>query len=152
MFAGHYLIFVVAFAAVIFALLSERKVRNRTIGLALLAFPTALLIAWVAGHFYYHTRPFVVENVQPLIPHEPNNGFPSDHTLLATVSSAVVFIHSRKVGLLLGIMALLIGASRVVAKLHYPVDILGGAAIAIASTDIAWLTLKRFASRLTNIP
>jgi membrane-associated phospholipid phosphatase len=145
-FGAKYLIFIIAFVAVMFTLVSDRTARNRTIALAVMAFPVALLLAWVAGLLYYHTRPFVVEGVQPLIPHPPDNGFPSHHTMLAMATSAVVFVYSRKVGLLLGIMAILIGISRVVAKVHYPVDILGGVAIAIACTGVAWMTLRRFAS------
>ena len=145
-FVARYLIFIIAFVAVMFTLVSDRTERNRTIALAVMAFPVALLMAWVAGLLYYHTRPFVVEGVQPLIPHESNNGFPSHHTMLAMATSAIVFVRSRKAGLLLGIMAILIGISRVIARLHYPVDVLGGAAIGIASTGVAWMTLRRFAS------
>ena len=145
-FGAKYLIFIIAFVAVMFTLVSDRTARNRTIALAVMAFPVALLMAWVAGLLYYHTRPFVIEGVQPLFPHAPDNGFPSHHTMLAMATSAIVFVCSRKVGLLLGIMAILIGISRMIAKLHYPVDILGGAAIAIASTGVAWMMLKRFAS------
>ena len=145
-FGAKYLIFIIAFVAVMFTLVSDRTARNRTIALAVMAFPVALLMAWVAGLLYYHTRPFVIEGVQPLFPHAPDNGFPSHHTMLAMATSAIVFVYSRKVGLLLGIMAILIGISRMIAKLHYPVDILGGAAIAIASTGVAWMMLKRFAS------
>jgi undecaprenyl-diphosphatase len=148
-FAGKYLIFILALAAIIIALLSERTVRNSIIRLALLAFPTALLMAWVAGLLYYHTRPFVVEGVQPLISHQPDNGFPSDHTLLAMVASGVLFVHNRKAGLLLGILGILIGIARVIAKLHYPIDILGGIGIAIASVGISWMILTKFRRSLS---
>jgi undecaprenyl-diphosphatase len=142
-FVGKYLIFVVALMAVVFTLFSERTVRNKIVRLAVLAFAMALLLAWVVGLLYYHTRPFVVNDVRPLIPHQPDSGFPSDHTLLAMTASAVVFVYSRQVGLLLGVMTLIIGAARVIAKLHYPVDVLGGIAIAIASTGIAWIALRK---------
>jgi membrane-associated phospholipid phosphatase len=149
-FGARYLICIIAVLAVVVALVSGRTARTRMIALAIVAFPVALLLTWVAGHLYYHTRPFVIEGVQPLIPHEPDNGFPSDHTMLAMTTSAIMFVYHRKVGLLLGILAILIGVSRVIAKLHYPIDILAGAAIAIASTGIAWMTLKRLGSLLSR--
>lgn len=149
-FGARYLICIIAVLAVVVALVSDRTARTRTIALAIVAFPVALLLTWVAGHLYYHTRPFVIEGVQSLIPHEPDNGFPSDHTMLAMTTSAIMFVYHRKVGLLLGILAILIGVSRVIAKLHYPIDILAGAAIAIASTGIAWMTLKRLGSLLSR--
>jgi undecaprenyl-diphosphatase len=140
---GKYLIFLVALMAVVFTLHSERATRNNIVKLAVVAIPMALIIGWVAGRLYYHPRPFVVEDVRPLIPHEADNGFPSDHTLLAMTASAVMFVYRRRVGFVMGIMALLIGAARVVANIHYPVDVAAGASIALASTGIAWIAVRK---------
>ena len=41
-------------------------------------------------------RPFVVQHVAPLFPRDADNGFPSDHTLLATFFAVCVFFYSRK--------------------------------------------------------
>lgn len=141
--AGEYLIIAVGLIGVAAALLSKGKVRTGIIKLAILSFPIAFLAAWVAGHLYYDTRPFVVENVQPIIHHQPDNGFPSDHTLYAMVTAAVVFAYHRKIGLFLGILGIIIGVARVAAKVHHPVDIIGSIAIALAATGIAWLILRR---------
>ena len=141
--AGEYLIAAVGLIGVAAALLSKGTVRTRIVKLAILSFPIAFLAAWIAGHFYYDTRPFVVENVQAIIHHQPDNGFPSDHTLYAMVTAAVVFAYHRKIGLFLGILGILIGIARVAAKVHHPVDIIGGVAIAITATGIAWLILRR---------
>jgi len=140
---GKYLIAAVGLTGVVAALLSKGTVRTRTIKLAILSFPIAFLAAWVASHLYYDTRPFVVENVQPIIHHQPDNGFPSEHTLYAMVTAAVVFAYHRKLGLLLGILGILIGIARVAAKVHYPVDIIGSIAIAVTATGIAWLILRK---------
>ncbi len=141
--AGEYLIVAVGLIGVAAALLSKGKVRTGIIKLAILSFPIAFLAAWVAGHLYYDTRPFVVENVQPIIHHPPDNGFPSDHTLYAMVTAAVVFAYHRKIGLFLGILGIIIGIARVAGKVHHPVDIIGSIAIALAATGIAWLILRR---------
>jgi undecaprenyl-diphosphatase len=140
---GEYLLYVVCLIAALAALTSERERRNGMIKLAILSCAIALLVGWVTGLLYYHPRPFVVENIEPLIPHRPDNGFPSEHTLLAMVASAVVFAYNRKLGIILAVLAVLIGAARVAARLHYPVDVVGGISIALATTLVSWMTLRR---------
>ena len=139
---AKYLIYIIAFLAVIATLLSERTVRCGIVKLALLSFPIAFLASLIAGQLFYDTRPFVVEHITPLIPHGADNGFPSDHTLFAMVTAAIIFVYSRKLGVLLGILGILIGVSRVMAKIHYPIDIVGSIAIAISVTSFAWIILK----------
>jgi len=139
---AKYLIYIIAFLAVITTLLSEKTMRNSIVKLALLSFPIAFLIAFIGGLLFYDTRPFVAEHIEPLIPHGADNGFPSDHTLFAMVTAATIFVYNRKLGMLLGILGVLIGVSRVMAEVHYPIDIVGSIAIAIAATCFAWIILK----------
>lgn len=53
----------------------------------------ALALTYVAGvvsnHLYVDPRPFVVGHFTPLVPHAPDNGFPSDHTLLVSALAAI---------------------------------------------------------------
>jgi undecaprenyl-diphosphatase len=140
--SGQYLFFIVGLIALIVTLLSEKTARNRLIMLAILSLLVAFGMASLAGILYYDPRPFVGEHTTPLIPHVPDNGFPSDHTLYTMVASATVFTYRRKTGILLGILAILAGVARVIAGVHHPIDIIGGAAIAVAATYIAWVLLK----------
>lgn len=144
---SKYVIIAVGLLAFIATLLSERTMRCNIIKLALLSFPMAFLLALIAGHLYYDTRPFVVEHIEPLIPHAANNGFPSDHTLYAMVAATTLFIHRRKLGVFLGILAILIGVSRVMANVHYPIDIVGSIMIAIAATGLAWIIIRKVCRR-----
>jgi undecaprenyl-diphosphatase len=59
------------------------------------------------------------------------------------VVAEIVFVYSRKLGVLLGILAVLVGVSRVMARVHYPLDIVGSIGIATAATCITYLILKR---------
>lgn len=142
-FAAKYLLFIMGSIFVIVTLVSKRAVRNSILKLAVFAFPLAYIMALIAGSLFYDTRPFVVEHVQPLIPHQPDNGFPSDHTLFAMVAAATVFVYRRKLGALLVVLGILVGVSRVIAKVHHPVDIVGSIAIAIAATSIAWILIRK---------
>lgn len=144
---AKYAIIAVALLALVTTLLSERKVRCNIIKLAVLSFPIAFLLALLASHLYYDTRPFVVEHIEPLIPHEADNGFPSNHTLYAMVAATTLFVYRRKPGVFLAILAILIGVSRVMADVHYPIDIVGSILIAIVATGLAWIMIKKLCKR-----
>lgn len=108
----------------------------------------ALLLLELAGKLYYDPRPFVVEHIAPLFQHDADNGFPSDHTLLATFLAACVFFYSRKWSMVLLAVALAIGVTRVAAHVHHPIDIVAAMALALASALIARPVAVRVASRL----
>lgn len=149
---ARYLLIIVALIAVVATVLSGKTVRNSIIKLAILSFGIAFLIAFVAGICYYDARPFVIEGTEPLVPHKPDNGFPSDYTLVAMVTAAVVFVYRRKLGILLGVLGLFVGIVRVIAQLHYPIDIVGSILIAFIATFCAWMILKKLEQRFKRSP
>ncbi len=71
-------------------------------------------------------RPFdSYSNVARLFP-ETGYAFPSSHaTFFMALALSVYFIHKR-IGIFLIFAAILIGTARIIAGVHYPVDILGG--------------------------
>jgi undecaprenyl-diphosphatase len=104
-------------------------------------------LAQVAGHLYYDTRPFVSAHIVPLIAHAPDNGFPSDHALLASFLGFVVLLYSRRTGLVLLLIAVLIGWARVLAHIHHPIDIIGSfvfAALAVGLVQLGARLAKRW--------
>jgi undecaprenyl-diphosphatase len=141
--AGQYLVFVVLLIAIIVAILSEKTARWSIIKLAILSFGLAFLLAYIASLIYYDARPFVVDQVEPVIPHSPDNGFPSDHTLVAMTAAAVIFVYRRKLGILLGVLGILVGVARVFAGLHHSVDIVASVFIAVIAASCAWLILRK---------
>ena len=56
-----------------------------------------------------------------------NGSFPSEHMTWAFAISVTVFMHDRRVGWYFLAIAIFIGIARVLANVHYPVDIIGGA-------------------------
>ena len=84
----------------------------------------------------------VDHSIKPLFSHIADNGFPSDHTLLTMTIAAIIFVHNRKLGILLAIFSLIIGFSRVAAGVHHALDIIGAAVIAVTTTYISYLVLK----------
>jgi undecaprenyl-diphosphatase len=93
------------------------------IGVALLTLGSAL---------YYDPRPFVTQHVTPLFPHAADNGFPSDHTLLAMFLAMCALFYSRKWGVLIA-LATAIGVARVASHVHHRIDIVGAMVVAIVA-------------------
>jgi undecaprenyl-diphosphatase len=101
---------------------------------------TALTVAVAAGfiarfgigspirYFFPRPRPFLSHQVHQLIAeHAPS--FPSGHALFFFAFSTVVFSYEKRLGMLCFILTILVCAARVMAGIHYPSDILAGAAI-----------------------
>lgn len=137
-FSAQYLPFLIVAIALWFILRLEIPKRKFALGLLLSATGVAFIIDKILNSLVSSPRPFVIENVAPLFPHVADNGFPSEHVLFAMVIASMVFVYSRKLGIALGILALIIGLARIVANVHHPIDIFGGVVIAIVSVFIAW--------------
>ena len=104
----------------------------------------ALVLAKVGAHFYYDTRPFVSHHIRPLMPHAADNGFPSDHALLSSFLGFTMLAYSRRLGYGLLVLAVLIGAARVAAHIHSPIDIVGSFVFAALATVLTRLIVGRF--------
>ena len=107
-------------------------------------------LALVAGHFYNNPRPFVVENFTPLIPHASDNGFPSDHVLLASAIAIVVSFYNRKLAIILWIITIIIAFCRVAVGVHHPVDVIASIVISILSGVITYLIIKNVNLHIGN--
>ena len=94
----------------------------------------------LAGALYYDPRPFVIQHIHPLFAHAADNGFPSDHATLTMFLAVCVLFCSRPWGIVLTVNALLVGAARVLAHVHSPLDIAAGFLIgAVAAALASWL-------------
>lgn len=86
-------------------------------------------------------RPFMDHTLAQLIPHEPGQSFPSDHTTsgVAVALGILVFTKFKKIGILLLIAACLVGFSRIYVGVHYPADIAGGILTASIGCGLAFI-------------
>ena len=141
-FGAKYLIAVPVLAALLYLFLFRRNKRRIYILLSVIALPISYALGFIAGHLYNNPRPFVVDGTTPLVAHAADNGFPSDHTLLAATIASILFIFNRPAGIALGMLAILIGASRVGAGVHHWVDVIASIGISIISVGIASFILR----------
>ncbi len=75
--------------------------------------------------FYHRSRPFILYNLNQLIP-ETGYSFPSGHATAFFALSAAIYCYNKKLGIWFFIASLLMAVSRVVVGVHYLSDIIGG--------------------------
>lgn len=90
-----------------------------------------MLLSFVIGYIYPEARPFVGHNVNQLIQHVPNSSFPSNHALGTMAIALGLIAPYRTCGIVFACLAIVVGVSRVYVGVHYPIDILGGFALAL---------------------
>lgn len=98
-----------------------------TVFVGLSAYISSVILKGMIGRL----RPFdQYENVSRLFG-ETGYAFPSSHaSVFMALGLSIYFLH-KKVGLFLIFSAILIGTARIIAGVHYPVDILGGYVLGI---------------------
>ncbi len=142
-FSAQYLYLAAGLIALVYFFKIPKDQKRNFALLTIIALYCIYLVSRMAAHFYFDPRPFVVGHFTPLVPHAPDNGFPSDHALLTSSIASVVFVCNKKIGLLLWLLTFLIGAARVLVGIHHPIDILGAFAISILVTAAVHYLLKK---------
>ena len=112
--------------------------------------PLTYLLGLLARELYYDPRPFVLGGFNPLIDHLPDNGFPSDHTLLTSSLAMITYFFHKKSSFWLWIMAVAVGASRVYVGVHHSIDILGSIVLALVSGYLAHVIISKLWNKHTN--
>lgn len=146
-FGAKYL-YLAVIAIFVIWFLAQPKFRQKEILIVVcVCLALAIIFFQIAGQLYYHSRPFVAGNFQPLIQHKVDNSFPSHHMLLVSFLAAVVFLFDWGYSLILWGLALLVGASRVYVGVHYLIDIAGSLLIAIIAAALGYFLVKRLKNR-----
>ncbi len=99
----------------------------------------AYFVSVILKILFHTSRPFMeLKEVSSLFA-QTGYAFPSGHaSFFAALAMAIFFLH-KKAGFVFMLFALLIGLSRIVAGVHFPVDILGGF---ILGALVAWIIKK----------
>ena len=98
-------------------------------GRAVIPAGIAVAVAWLAvkgiSAIVDEQRPFVVLGVAPLFAHVPDSSFPSEHTTLGFALLGAR-LRSRAAQMAIGLVVLVVGVARVLAGVHWPIDIAAG--------------------------
>ena len=86
----------------------------------------AWILAKLLKIFIQVDRPFTeLSNIDPLIL-KTDFAFPSGHATFFMALAVCIFLLHKKAGYVFMLLALFIGIARIIAGVHFPVDILGG--------------------------
>ncbi|WPC39966.1 undecaprenyl-diphosphatase [Clostridium sp. JS66] len=101
-----------------------------------------LMLSFIIGSVYYVDRPFVHNKVNLLVPHVKDASFPSDHAT-GTMSIALgLRKYNRILGIIMTILSIIVGFSRVYVGNHYPLDVIGAYAMVFITSYLYNLLLK----------
>lgn len=120
----------VAYPAAIVVLLTQKYPVSKLLRFILVPL-TALVLVTALRHVFHAPRPYDQMNFQPLLSHKPGDSFPSRHTASSVIIALAFWYIWPPLGIAGTVAAVIVGASRVVAGLHYPKDVLAGAAISL---------------------
>jgi membrane-associated phospholipid phosphatase len=116
--------------------------RACTAGLAAAA--VGLLANQVISHIWDRARPYEAHAaIVPLIPKSGDPSFPSDHATAALSIAFGVFFVSRRAGWLFVAFGSIVAASRVLAGMHYPTDVLASLVVSAAAGYVCARLLMR---------
>ena len=121
----------------------------------------ALLINLAITYLWFRSRPFAVlppGQVNQLIAHAADASFPSDHVSGSFGFAAALWRREPKgLGLLFTAIGIVVAFARVYVGVHWPTDVISGAAVGIVAGEAAWLAapvfrpLTRIGMRLTKL-
>ena len=134
-FAAVYLIVAAALVAIPLWLRSDGL---RTVVAAALGALLAVALTAAIGMLWDRPRPFVAEHFTPLVSHAADASFPSDHLAALGAVTICVWFTSRRLGCIVGLIALVVAFARVYVGVHYVSDVVGGCALGLVCGALMW--------------
>ena len=127
---------------------SQRRAKNqRAVLIALIAIGIANALVFISYAFYFRSRPFAVlppEQVHLFFYKPTVSSFPSDFAAVLFAAAIPVFITDKRAGSVLLAIAVIGSFGRVFIGIHYPFDVLAGAAYGAFGCLIAYGLGKLF--------
>ncbi len=141
-FGADYLIFII-FVLLFFLGITGKLTDRRTCIAGIITILISLLVIRLIHFFIDIPRPFVSFPITPLIGHSKDASFPSTHTsVIAAIAFTFIFFKSKLTPFLF-LAVLWIGFARIFVGVHFPVDILGGILVGLASALLVFLFFRK---------
>lgn len=130
---------VAAFLALLFLSTYPKRVK---LEIFTVTFASALIARYgvteLIRFFYHHPRPPVLQLVS-----ESSWSFPSGHATFFFAFATAIYFYNKKWGIGFFIAAAVVTVSRVMAGVHYPSDIIGGAIIGVLVAYATYFVVRR---------
>jgi undecaprenyl-diphosphatase len=135
-------IYMAAIVIVFILGLKEKKCENRKIAVSTVVVTAINLIINIIVRSIFHVdRPFVNNKVNLLLPHDSASSFPSNHATGTMSITLGLGKYNKLLSVILSILSIIIGFSRVYVGHHYPMDVIGSYVIVLAVNYIYNLKL-----------
>ncbi len=114
------------------------------------------LLRKTVGVIWYEPRPFVIDPERLIYPTHKlsDSSFFSTHASVAAALAGSIFWGNKQLGLLIFSGAVLVAAGRVLAALHYPIDVIIGTSVGVAVSFLvekkSQVIFKKWEERVDN--
>jgi undecaprenyl-diphosphatase len=134
-------LFIATLAVVFLAARGPRSSWRRAAVAAVLSAGLALAVGKLISELVARARPFVANahGVHLFSAHAADPGFPSDHATAAFAIATAIVLRKRGWGIFALVAAAILSIGRVALGVHYPSDVLAGAALGAAAALVLWL-------------
>lgn len=141
-FFAKYFEYVLLLILVLFLFKDLKKYWRMVAEALVAAFFVRFVLVEIIRSIKFRPRPFVYENFNLLVPYDlDKTSFPSGHASFYFALSTIIYGYNKKLGILFYIGSFLIVISRVFVGVHWPSDVLVGAALGIF---MGWVLNKIF--------
>ena len=134
-------LFIATLAIVFLAARGLHSAWRRAAVAAVLSAGLALAVGKLVSELVDRARPFVADahGVHLFSAHAADPGFPSDHATAAFAIATAIVLRKRRWGIFALAAAAVLSIGRVALGVHYPSDVLAGAALGGAAALVLWL-------------
>ena len=129
-------------AAAVFLIMRRTRDTGRVMVLAMAA--EIIICNLIMKPAFHRIRPYDINAAAALLIARPTDfSFPSGHAAVSFAAAVSIFMSNRRLGIFALILAALIGFSRIYLYVHYPSDVLAGAALGtLCAVGAAWAIRK----------
>jgi undecaprenyl-diphosphatase len=142
-FFAEYLAYILVAVFLFLAYRSTNTIREKVTMISIVGFSSILArygVTELIRFFYHRPRPFLTHNVHQLLS-ETSYSFPSGHSTFFFAFSYAIYLYNKKWGTWFLCATIIMTISRIIAGVHYPLDIVGGMIIGIIVAKVSFMYL-----------
>jgi len=150
-FLSKYLAYIVCIAVAVF-LIAHKDIRERFYMFFFIALSLIFsrgIITEVIRYFYLKQRPFESLGFTPLL-QESSHSFPSGHATFFFALAFALWLFDKKWGKWVFVFAIVNGIARIIAGVHWPLDIIGGCIVGGVSVYLVYLLLNKYRPKVVT--